>query len=251
MKKATLTAIGSLQDFPAMSGTQEPIEITFELQPSVKDTIEAEGIPHTAIFSVAINGKQQRLNYNLRDGDNIVAYPFEEVDHKKLDPTFFAPETFICDVHLGKLTKTLRLLGFDTRFDNQWDDEEIIRRSNRQKCMILTRDLELLKNGSTRYGYWVRSTDPDRQIEELFHRFSLSDSTDPFTRCMKCNGILHKVALDQVSDRVPPKVKQWHSNYWQCESCQQVYWQGSHYDKLKEKVNKLKNEGSVVDDNHS
>lgn len=244
MKKAILTAIGSLQDFPAPSGTQDSIEVSFELQPSVKDAIEAEGIPHTAIFGVTINGKQQGLDYNLRDGDEIVAYPFEEVNHTKLDPIFSAPEAFICDVHLGKLTKTLRLLGFDTLFDNQWDDEKIIRQSNRQRRMILTRDLELLKNGSTQYGYWVRSTDPDRQIEELFQRFFLSDNIDPFTRCMKCNGFLNKVPLDQVSDRVPPKVKQWHSDYRQCESCGQVYWQGSHYEKLKKKVNQLKKEGS-------
>ncbi len=105
--------------------------------------------------------------------------------------------------------------------------------------MILTRDLELLKNGRSRYGYWVRSTDPDDQVIELFERFNLSDKIKPFTRCMKCNGPLEQASLEEIDEKVPPKVKKWHSKYWQCSSCDQVYWQGSHFKDLQQKVDEL------------
>ena len=56
---------------------------------------------------------------------------------------------------------------------------------------------------------------------------------------MKCNGLLGQVPLDQIEGKAPPKVKKWHAEYWQCSNCDQVYWQGSHFDKLQQKVNKL------------
>lgn len=238
-KKTTLTALGSLQDF--LNGTQagNPITLTFELQPSLKDLVESQGIPHTAVFKWEINGKEQSPNYNLRDGDAITLYPIEATSDP--EPRFIKPRVFIADVHLGKLAKALRLLGFDSLLAKGWADTAIIRRSNEEQRMILTRDIELLKNGNTRFGYWVRSTDPDEQVKELFKRFDLSDGITPFSRCMKCNGELQQVELGQVTDRVPPKVKEWHTDYWLCNSCGQVYWQGSHYQKLKEKITELIN----------
>ncbi len=236
---ATLILVGSLRNFPIPDGRQS-LELTFELKPSVKDLIESKGIPHTAIFRLEINGKEEFFDYNLQDGDQVTAYPFEETDSDQWEPIFLRPSAFIADVHLGKLAKSLRLLGFDTSFDNNWDDPSIIRQSNQQRRMILTRDIEMLKNGKARYGYWIRSTDPDEQIRELFNRFSLANNIHPFSRCMKCNGKLCKVPLDHVQDKVPPKVKNWHSDFWECDSCGQVYWQGSHFEKLNKKVEELK-----------
>lgn len=237
-KTAVLNLVGSLQDFIA---TDSPsVEMTFELSPSVKDLIESKGIPHTAIFKLKVNGRQKTLDYNLQDGDEVKPFPFELVDEKQWDPIYSRPTAFIADVHLGKLVKTLRLLGFDTAYNKSWDDPTIIHKSNGQRRMILTRDLDLLKNGATRYGYWVRSTDPDQQIRELFGRFSLGDNIHSFSRCMKCNGKLQSVSLEQVENKVPAKVKKWHSVYWVCQTCGQVYWKGSHFEKLKKKVKELK-----------
>jgi uncharacterized protein with PIN domain len=234
--KAVLKAIGSTRDFLS---DKNSAELKFKLHPSVKDLIEAQGIPHTAVFKLEINGREQSFEYNVWDGDEITVYPFEYADIATTDRIFWQPTAFIADLHLGKLAKTLRLLGFDTSFNKNWDDNNIRRQSNQQQRMILSRDIELLKNGKTKFGYWVRSDDPDRQIKELFNRFSLADQINPFTRCMKCNGSLRDVELKKVEDRVPPKVKEWHSDFFQCSDCQQVYWEGSHYKKLKKKVDEL------------
>lgn len=238
-KKAFLTATGKLQDFLDNSNEHDPREVYFELNPSVKDLFEAQGIPHTAVAKVEINGTKQDFSYNLQKGDRIRLYSYNELPAEHFNQIYTSPVSFIADVHLGKMTKTLRLLGLDCAFDNHWDDQQIIEHSNAGPRMILTRDLELLKNGDACYGYWIRSTDPDEQIKELFERFDLAERIDPFTRCMKCNGILQQTHLDKIENSVPPKVQQWHSDYWQCTNCKQVYWQGSHFKKLQQKVDKL------------
>jgi len=241
--KATLIAKGSLQNFLHRSRNNEEytsVDLVFELHPPVKDLIESQGIPHTAIFKLTVNGQENSLDYNVQKGDQIAVYPFERVDKSNIDLIFSEPTSFIVDIHLGKLLKTLRLLGFDAASNESWDDMDIIRKSNEEHRMILTRDVELLKNGDTRFGYWVRAQDPDQQIQELFHRFSLANHLDPFSRCMKCNGLLEEVPLSKVNDQVPPKVKKWHSQFFQCQNCKQVYWKGSHYEKLQQKVDALK-----------
>lgn len=236
-KKAFLKASGILQDFLNGPHPNQAFEINFELNPSVKDLFEAQGIPHTAVYKIEVNGVVKSLDYNVKDRDRITLFPY--AGSTGFDDLFVSPSAFIADVHLGKLAKTLRLLGIDCTFNKDWDDERIIANSNNEQRMILTRDLELLKNGRTRYGYWIRSTDPDEQINELFDRFDLLDKIEPFTRCMRCNGFLKQVPLEKIEERVPPKVKQWHSEYWQCSSCDQVYWQGSHFKKLQQKVDEL------------
>jgi uncharacterized protein with PIN domain len=238
-KNVRITACGTLQNFLDSSGSDNPLDINFELNPSVKDLFEAQGIPHTAVQKLEINGALQDFSYNVKDGDHIKLYPYSTDNIDDVEEIYIRPSAFIADVHLRKLVKTLRLMGIDTAFNKKWDDKQIIRLSNKERRMILTRDLGLLKDGDSRYGYWIRSTDPDQQIKEVFSRFKLADAVAPFTRCMNCNGKLRKVILKDVKNRVPPKVKKWHSTFYECTNCHQVYWKGSHFKKLKEKVNRL------------
>jgi len=238
--KATLIARGSLQDFWGYSKEEATSQaLVFELHPAVKDLIEASGIPHTAIFGLTVNGSRQTLDYNVGENDVITIYPFEESDRSELDSIFSQPRSFVVDVHLGKLVKNMRLLGLDTVFNKDWTDDNLIRISNEQHRMLLTRDIQLLKNGNTQFGYWVRSQNPDEQIKELFRRFSLAGYLAPFSRCMKCNGLLNEVPLSRIEDQVPPKVKKWQSRFFRCRDCGQVYWKGSHFEKLREKVTEL------------
>ena len=239
-KTASLEAVGTLTDFlRGGSGESVRLEVNFELTPSVKDLIESRGIPHTAVFRIEVNGQAVPESHNITDGDSIAAYPVESLPPDDVDQIFIEPEAFILDVHLGKLAKTLRLMGLDASMNTGWNDEQIIRRSNEENRMILSRDIGLLKNGATKFGYWVRATDPERQAEEIFERFRLASHINPFSRCMECNGSLQETPLEKVSDRVPPKVREWHSQYWQCERCEKVYWKGSHFEKLRHKVEQL------------
>ncbi|WP_138431172.1 Mut7-C RNAse domain-containing protein [Fodinibius saliphilus] len=241
IKQANLRPIGSLQDFINKNNRpSSTIIVPFSGTPSAKDLVESQGIPHTAISHVKINGMDKPLTFNLSDGDKVTVYPFEEVANSKVPTKFKSPERFIADIHLGKLTKTLRLLGFDTCLNAKWKERDIIRISNEEERMILTRDIGLLRHGDTETGYWIRNTDPDKQIKELFQRFKLSEHILPFSRCMECNGKLSEVALSDIQNRVPPKVQEWHSLFYQCQGCKKIYWKGSHFKDLHLKVEDLK-----------
>ncbi|MDZ7681022.1 MAG: Mut7-C RNAse domain-containing protein [Fodinibius sp.] len=237
-KEATLTANGPLADFLHTSQNPAILSISFELSPSVKDQVESQGIPHTAVRF--FNGKMGSLQPGVTtfcDGDAINLFPYHSATN--CDSLFLAPHRFIADGHLGKLTNTLRLLGIDTSFDTDWNDSSIIRTIQSGAAHDTDPRPGSAQYGAAQYGYWMRSTDPEKQIRELFDRFDLADHIAPFTRCMKCNGLLNEVALKAVQDKVPPKVQQWHSDYWQCADCGQVYWQGSHFKDLQQKVDKL------------
>lgn len=239
-KQVQLVLLGSLTDFKsAKSQNNLTLEIDFELSPSAKDVIEAQGVPHTAVFKMQINGRKESLDYNIQPGDILEAFPFERVDPENFDRVYSSPYSFIVDGHLASLGRDLRLLGLDTLIEEQLSDLEIIKCSNNEHRMILTRDLNLLKHGSARFGYWVRSTNPKKQLNEILHRFQLRKHMQPFMRCTICNGMLIEVSLEEVADKVPPKVKEWCSEYKQCNRCGKIYWKGSHYEKLKEKVEQV------------
>jgi uncharacterized protein with PIN domain len=102
--------------------------------------------------------------------------------------------------------------------------------------MILTRDLGILKQRRVRHGYFVRATDPDRQIEELLRIFNLLHCCRPLSRCIKCNGKLQRVIKEAVSDRLSPGTRRSYQHFYQCHDCLQLYWRGAHFSGLMEKL---------------
>ena len=239
-KPVEIVLHGSLTDFiSAKDKEKTSLIINFKLSPSAKDVIEAQGIPHTAIYKLQVNGSKKSLDYHIRAGDTLKVFPFEMADPGDYVTVYSSPSAFIANGHVAKLGRDLRLLGLDTLIETNSGDQRIINLSNKERRMILTRDLNLLKNGSARFGYWVRSTDPEMQLKEVLHRFDLRKQMKPFTRCTTCNGLLKEVSLEKIADKVPPKVKEWCSKYKQCNRCGKIYWKGSHYEKLKEKVEQV------------
>src|SRR5262245_16671618 len=109
---------------------------------------------------------------------------------------------FIADAHLGKLARYLRLLGFDTLFDNHFQDEEIIKLTEDER-IVLSRDKGLLRDPRIVNGYWVNETDPKKQLQEVLERFELGREALPFTRCMECNGEIFPAIFDAVKGSLP------------------------------------------------
>jgi hypothetical protein len=147
---------------------------------------------------------------------------------------------FVLDVHLGKLARYLRLLGFDTLYRPDCDDATIVSLSLAGSRLILTRDKGLLKHAAVTRGYWLRSTVPRQQLREIVRAFDLAGSMHPFTRCMRCNCELTPVAKDAVASRLPPRVRSHFDEFAQCPGCAQVYWRGSHYERLRQLVDELR-----------
>ncbi len=210
---------------------------------SVKDAIESIGVPHIDVDLILVNGSPVDFSYKLSEGDNISVYPcFESLDIRGVSPLRPEPlrETrFLPDVHLGKLTKLLRLCGFDTLFDKDYSDREIIKISLSERRIILTRDRGLLKNKNVTHGYWIRSDKSDIQLEEVIKRFDLKNSVDTFSRCLECNSVLDTVVKEDVRDRLQPNTLLYYDRFKLCTGCNRLYWEGSHYERMKKNVERI------------
>jgi len=235
-----------LNDFLPPALRKIAFSYAFSGTPSVKDAIEAIGVPHTEVDLVLVDGESVDFTRRLAGGERVAVYPvFERLDIGPLTRLRALPlrqMRFVLDVHLGKLARWLRLLGFDAAYRNDHGDNAIIRLSLAESRIILTRDRGLLKHAAVTHGYWVRTTAPRRQLDEIVRVFDLRGSMRPFTRCLLCNGKLLPVAKDAVLDRLPPRVRAHCETFAQCEECAKVYWAGTHYERLRQLVEELERE---------
>jgi uncharacterized protein with PIN domain len=215
----------------------------FQRRASVKDLIEALGVPHTEIDLILVNGASVDFSYIVRDGDRISVYPmFEAFDIQSVSrvrPRPLRVIQFVLDVHLGKLARYLRLLGFDTLYRNDYDDAELARLARAEQRILLTRDRDLLKRAVVTHGFFVRATDPRRQIEEVLDRLDLYRAIQPFQRCARCNGLLAATSRRQVWERLPPKTRLYIEAFWECGQCGQLYWEGSHMPSIRQFIENL------------
>lgn len=212
--------------------------------PSIKDTIEALGVPHPEVELILANGRSVDFSYSLQNGDRFSVYPhFTSLSLGSLQllrPHLWLAR-FVVDVHLGKLASYLRLLGFDTWYRYDCDDEELAAIADSEQRILLTRDRGLLKRRIVTYGYWVRAIEPIQQSREVLKRFALWDKIRPFQRCLRCNGKLVFVELEEVSARLPDKTRMYYDEFYRCQQCQQIYWKGSHYSDLQQLVEQISN----------
>ncbi|MDP4190814.1 MAG: Mut7-C RNAse domain-containing protein [Bacteroidota bacterium] len=207
---------------------------------SVKDMIESLGVPHLEVDLILVNARSVDFSYLVSDNDEISIYPvFEsfniaEVSH--LRPKPLREPKFIADIHLGRLARYLRMLGFDVLYKNDFTKDDLVNFSLAQRRAILTRDRSILKRNEVTHGYWLRSEEPKKQVKEVIERFQLEKDIKEFSRCMECNSLLNKVEKESVIDQIPPKVKEYQSDFYRCPLCGRIYWKGSHYEKMKELI---------------
>jgi uncharacterized protein len=237
LPSASVRFYGSLNDFLPPARRQSTLVCAFGDSPSVKDLIEALGIPHPEIDLVVVDGQPVDFGFRVRDGHRIAVYPeisaLDPGDAVRLRPAPQAEPRFVADVHLGRLAAYLRLSGFDTKYRNDYPDEEIVAISASEDRVLLTRDVGVLKHGIVRRGYCLRETQPARQLVEVLRRFDLVAAAVPFSRCVRCNSRLGVVAKNRVDHLLPPRTRQYFREFSQCPTCQRLYWQGSHHARMR------------------
>lgn len=215
----------------------------FDVAGSVKDMIEACGVPHTEVEVILANGVAVDFTYQVQDRDRISIYPpFRDFDVDpawRVSPEPLSTPRFVVDGHLGKLAGYLRLLGFDSAYYVEWEAPELVDISSREERALLTRDRGVLMHGVLTHGYLVRATDPRQQLIEVARRFDLISLLDPFTRCMACNGELRAVDKEEIADRIPPRTLQHYDVFHRCTDCERIYWKGSHHARLQEVVDRV------------
>ena len=150
---------------------------------------------------------------------------------------------FIVDHNVGKLVKWLRMLGYDTEFFTGEDDWQMVISALREDRIILTRDTGIMKLGVVGSGQvksiFVNSDNPEEQIRQVNESLNLDFHDGLFTRCMECNQLLEHKTVSEVKDRVPPYVYKTREEYMECPACNRIYWKGTHWQAMIEKLQKL------------
>jgi uncharacterized protein with PIN domain len=219
------------------------IEHPFDWRGSIKDMIESLGVPHAEIELIVVNSVSVDFSYLVKPDDRIEVYPrLASVSLSTkilLRPLLPGRPSFVLDQHLGRLAAYLRMMGFDTLYRNDFHDEELAQISQTENRILLTRDIGLLKRSIVTYGYYVRETNPHKQLDEVVRRFALVNLVLPFRHCMKCNGLLEQVAKEIIVERLTDDTAQYYNEFHRCASCDQIYWKGPHYQRMQQLMDQV------------
>ena len=244
-KTAYFRFYAELNDFLPKDQRFVLFPLTFKNRQTTKHLIESIGVPHPEVDLILVNSEPKDFSYIVQDKDVVSVYPvFESVDistENKLRTEPLRDPKFVLDGHLGRLSAYLRLLGFDVMYRNDYGDEEIADISSKQNRICLTRDRGLLKRNIVTRGYCLRSLDSRQQVKEVLRRFDLLSSVKPFQRCAHCNGLLEHVDKNEIIDQLQPKTKRYFDEFRRCSNCGQVYWKGSHYERIVKLIEDLLN----------
>ncbi|WP_427312341.1 Mut7-C RNAse domain-containing protein [Cupriavidus sp. H39] len=243
MVTATFRFYEELNDFLAPDQRRRDLSCVCARAATVKHMIEALGVPHTEVELILVNGESCGFDRQLCDGDRVSVYPkFERIDVSPLLRVRELPlrvMRFVADAHLGGLAHLLRMTGFDTLYDNHFEDSEIERIAVDEGRIVLTRDRELLKRRGITHGCYVRALKPRQQVREIFARLDLAGSARPFSLCLDCNVPLHTLEAAAAAGRVPDGVLERHRSFVTCDRCRRVFWEGSHWRCMRALVDEL------------
>ncbi len=138
---------------------------------------------------------------------------------------------FCADVHLGKLSRFLRLPGFDTVYSNSLSKAELHAIAKIENRILLSKDRFFGKFRDINF-LLIESFDPVEQLVEVVNHFHLKDAFSPFTRCLDCSQKLRPVAIEQVAGRLLPNTRKYFPEFFECSGCKKIYWKGSHYERM-------------------
>jgi uncharacterized protein with PIN domain len=243
MPHAFVRFYAELNDFLPTPNRYVTSSVPFDGPASVSELITASGVPLAEVDLVLLDGESVPFTTSLHDGDRISVYPvFESLDISSLHHAGAQPlrtPRFVCDVHLGKLAAFIRMLGFDTLYQGDYRDAELVQISLEQRRALLSRDRRLLDTPVLVRKFAVRSEAPLEQLKEVIRRFDLAEAARPFTRCLKCNAPLSHVEREQVLLRLPEKVRSEYAEFVRCGGCDRIYWKGTHYERMNDVVRRV------------
>jgi uncharacterized protein with PIN domain len=236
-----LTFHGDLSFF--LKSKAASVERQLSERTSIKDVIEACGVPHTEVDLILVDSEPVDFAAILTQDVGVDVYPPNETRSPLFPEDRLQVrdiEKFVADGHLGKLVRDLRLLGIDVACDPVAEDRQLVRTAGEEDRALLTRDRRLLMHAAVRHGYYLRSQDPLEQTVEVLRRFDLGSTLAPFSRCLRCNALLEPANKAEVFDQLEPLTRIYYEQFRRCGGCGQVYWSGSHFDKLRARVEEVR-----------
>jgi uncharacterized protein with PIN domain len=205
-----------------------PIALPIDRARSAKDAVESLGVPHTEVGALVIDGRAAALEDLLTGGERVeVAACADDA------PPAPAAPRFVADAHLGKLARHLRLAGFDCLWSRDWDDDALVDTAVAEDRVVLTRDKGVLRRRAVTRGRFVRAVESEAQLAEVVRAFGLRAQLRPFSRCRECNVALEDVVKQEVEALLPEKVRALYTRFRRCPGCGRVYWQGTHFERLR------------------
>jgi uncharacterized protein with PIN domain len=194
-----------LNDFLPLGRRKVSFMQPFHGTPAVRDVIQAIGVPHSAVDLLLVDGRSVDFEHRLQGGERVAVYPvFECLDITPLvhlRPQPLRRTRFVLDVHLGRLARYLRMLGFDCTWQRDWDDSQIIERALDERRIILTRDVGILKQKRVSHA--------------------------------------RPVAREDLAGRIDADIRERFQRFWECPACNRIYWQGSHWRRMQKIVDRV------------
>jgi len=222
--EAEVRFAAELRIFLAPRHRDEPARVACDGVSSLGHMVESLGVPLPEVGRLVVNAVPVTPAYRLAAGDVAEA---AAVDRPQRLPT----AQFILDVHLGTLARRLRLVGVDTAYANDLEDDVLIERANAGSRVLLTQDRGLLRRRSLWLGAYVRGAQPDDQLRDVLDRFA--PPLTPWTRCTACNGLLAPARKADVEPLLRPGTRRTYQCFSRCAGCGKVYWRGAHSRRLE------------------
>ena len=209
MPKVIFRFYEELNDFLPLNRQKTDFEIDFRSNRSIKDMIEALGVPHTEVDLILINGKSVDFDYIIKSGDRVSVYPvfeslnIENVTHLRRIP--LRCTKFIADVNMGHIAKYMRLLGLDVYYHPSVSAQEIIKISRNANRIILTKSRKLLNFKEVTHGIFIRPGKTEDQVRMIIDFLDIKNRLRPFSRCLLCNNLSERIPEENILDRIPSK----------------------------------------------
>ncbi|MDQ3761009.1 MAG: Mut7-C ubiquitin/RNAse domain-containing protein [Actinomycetota bacterium] len=210
--------------FAAPRRRREYVDVPYDGDASLGHVVQALGVPLTEVGALLVNCVPVDPAYRPRAGATVEVRPVAR-------PQRVPRSTgFLLDVHLGTLARRLRVLGVDTVYCNDADDDALLHQAAKQQRVLLTQDRGLLMRRALWAGAYVRGRRPGEQLADVLDRFT--PRLDPWTRCTCCNGELVSVPKHEVAHQLKPGTRRCYDSFARCRACGQVYWHGAHSRRL-------------------
>ncbi|MEU9890080.1 Mut7-C RNAse domain-containing protein [Sphaerisporangium sp. NPDC051011] len=210
--------------FLAPRDRHDELRVSYDGVSSLGHVVESVGVPLPEVGSLLAGGRGVTPAYRPRDGEVV---DVREMTRPQPVPT----SRFLLDVHLGTLARRLRLVGVDTAYENDLDDDTLIERANAERRVLLTQDRGLLRRRMLWLGAYVRGARPEEQFDDVLGRFA--PPLAPWSRCTACNGLLVPAHKDEVETGLRPGTRRSYDTFARCRTCDQVYWRGAHASRLQ------------------
>jgi hypothetical protein len=218
-----------LELFLAPRRRGHPVGVGLDGTSSLGHIVEALGVPLLEVGWLTVNGTARLPAYRARAGDGVHVHAVP-----RPQPLPMHPPRFLLDVHLGALARRLRLLGLNVAYRNDADDDELVVQAAAENRFLLTQDRGLLRRRAVAHGAYVRGSGTDAQLRDVLDRFR--PPTEPFSRCLQCNGRLLAVRKAEIAHLLEPGTRRTATDFVRCAECARVFWRGAHARRLDEIV---------------